>query len=65
MEKKTPNMSIECSVTNCAYNCRDKHYCSLNTIKVGTHESNPTEVSCTDCQSFKLGSDCSSGACNV
>lgn len=50
----TPNQSIKCTVNNCANHCQDNEYCGLNTIQVGTHESNPTMVECTDCQSFKL-----------
>ncbi len=47
------NKSIGCTVTQCTYHCKDENYCSLNKIQVGTHEANPTEVSCTDCQSFQ------------
>ena len=36
----TPNQSIKCTVTNC--------------VTVGTHETNPTKVECTDCQSFQM-----------
>ena len=43
----TPNKSIKCSVTQCANHCKDGNYCALNTIQVGTHEANPTEVKCT------------------
>jgi hypothetical protein len=50
----TPNQSIKCTVNNCAHHCQDTQYCGLNTIQVGTHETNPTMVECTDCQSFKL-----------
>ena len=50
----TPNTSIHCTVSNCANHCQTQDYCGLNTIRVGTHESNPTMVECTDCQSFKL-----------
>lgn len=50
--KKNP--SIECDVKNCAYNCQTENYCSLSSIKVGTHENNPTQCACTDCKSFKL-----------
>ena len=50
----TPNQSIKCTVNNCANHCQDKEYCGLTTIQVGTHESNPTMVECTDCQSFRL-----------
>ena len=50
----TPNMSIQCTVTNCANHCQEKQYCGLEAITVGTHEANPTMDQCTDCQSFKL-----------
>lgn len=50
----TPNESIKCTVNNCVHHCQDKNYCSLTAIQVGTHETNPTEVKCTDCESFKL-----------
>jgi len=50
----TPNESIKCTVTSCTHHCQDKNYCSLSAIQVGTHETNPTEVTCTDCESFKL-----------
>ena len=49
-----PNESIKCTVNNCAHHCQSQSYCSLNAIQVGTHETNPTEVKCTDCESFKL-----------
>jgi hypothetical protein len=47
------NKSIECSVTQCEYNAKNVNYCTLNKIKVGTHESDPTVPECTDCLSFK------------
>ena len=50
----TPNRAIQCSVTSCAHHCQAEQYCGLTTIKVGTHEANPTKDQCTDCQSFKL-----------
>ena len=34
--------------------CQDTDYCGLNAIQVGTHETNPTMVECTDCQSFQM-----------
>lgn len=49
------NHSIHCTVTQCANHCSDEQYCALDSIRVGTHESNPTEQKCTDCQSFRLG----------
>lgn len=48
------NMSIKCSVQQCKYNNNSDNYCTLDVIKVGTHEANPTVVECTDCQSFKV-----------
>ena len=50
MEKA--NHSIQCSVKQCAYHCSEQDYCSLNSIKVGTHEQNPDMKECTDCESF-------------
>jgi len=51
--KSNANRSIGCTVTQCKYHCGDVNYCSLEKINVGTHEQNPTEVKCTDCESFK------------
>ena len=53
MDKKA-NQSIGCTVTNCEHHCQKENYCSLNKICVGTHETNPKETACTDCESFKL-----------
>lgn len=49
MEK---NSSIGCTVNNCQHHAQSEDYCTLNKIEVGTHESNPTKVECTDCKSF-------------
>ena len=48
------NSSIQCTVTQCKHNDCKEHYCTLSTIRVGTHENNPTMVECTDCESFEL-----------
>lgn len=48
------NPSIKCTVSNCKFNNRSKHYCRLEEIQVGTHEQRPSQVECTDCQSFEL-----------
>lgn len=48
------NKSIKCSVHQCRHHCQSENFCSLNTISVGTHESNPTQIQCTDCESFDL-----------
>ena len=52
------NKSIECTVVQCKNHCGNENYCSLNAIKVGTHEANPTENKCTDCESFEKKSGC-------
>lgn len=48
------NHSIGCSVTQCKYHCESENYCSLEAIQVGTHEQNPTQSKCTDCESFEV-----------
>lgn len=57
MNNKTANPSIKCSVFQCKHHCGSEDYCALNTIKVGTHEQNPTVIQCTDCESFELKDD--------
>ncbi len=47
------NPSIGCTVTNCKYHSEAENYCALQKIQVGTHESDPKKVECTDCQSFQ------------
>ena len=51
---KQKNSCIECTINNCVHHCQTENYCSLDTIRVGTHEANPTKVECTDCESFSL-----------
>lgn len=53
MENNMENKSIGCSVRSCEYHA-NSNYCTLNKIQVGTHETNPTQVECTDCESFKM-----------
>ncbi len=45
--------TIKCTVQQCTYNDCSEQYCTLDSITVGTHEQNPTEMQCTDCKSFK------------
>lgn len=52
------NQSIICTVTNCKNHNNTKNFCSLEAIKVGTHEANPTVSQCTDCQSFEAKNSC-------
>ena len=54
MSQKKANQSIGCDVCSCVHHCQDSNYCGLDSIQVGTHETNPTEIKCTDCESFKL-----------
>ena len=55
--KNNANRSIGCTVKQCEYHCGTENYCSLDKIKVGTHESNPTVSQCVDCESFVLGNN--------
>lgn len=54
MSTERANKCIECSIHNCANHCCDSDFCSLDSIKVGTHEANPTQYECTDCLSFVM-----------
>lgn len=42
MENNKANMCIECTVNQCKHHCADQNFCSLDRIKVVTHEENPT-----------------------
>ena len=63
----TANPSIECTVKSCAFHCKSEDYCSLDRIKVVTHEKTPKTTECVDCQSFRpettTPSSCSTGSC--
>lgn len=52
------NECIECTITNCSHHAQNMDYCTLEKIKVGTHEANPTVKECTDCESFKNKTSC-------
>ena len=43
MKVNGKNESIKCTIKNCAYNAQSEDYCTLDAIKVGTHEMNPQE----------------------
>ena len=49
------NNNIQCSVSSCAYH-DPKNYCTLNQIKVGCCDSDPTTNRGTECDSFKVQS---------
>lgn len=53
MDKTNRNHSIKCSVDECANHCDNADYCALSQIQIGTHEHQPSQEKCTDCQSFK------------
>lgn len=57
MENMTPNASIQCTVAECKNHC-DNNHCGLNSVKIGTHEANPTKCACVDCESFVLRDGC-------
>ncbi len=50
--KSFANRSIHCTVKDCKHHYEKENYCSLDSIEVATHEKNPTNVQCTDCNSF-------------
>lgn len=52
MDNKKKNSNIKCSVAQCKHNMVTEDYCRLDCICVGTHESNPTVLECTNCDSF-------------
>ena len=52
MEKKNPNRAIACTVSQCANHAKTCDYCALDRVSIGTHEPNPTETKCVDCESF-------------
>lgn len=51
-QNSNANQSIQCTVQQCENHCGAENYCSLNTVSIGTHETNPTVVQCVDCESF-------------
>ncbi len=53
MDNTNYNHSIKCSVNQCTHHAQGDDYCALSQIKVGTHEKDPKDVKCTDCQSFE------------
>ena len=48
------NQSIKCTVSQCRHHAQAQNFCTLKDIVVGTHEANPTQKQCTDCESFEL-----------
>lgn len=56
MENRKINASIACTVKECANHAGAQNYCTLNVVSIGTHENNPSECKCVDCESFRCGS---------
>ena len=54
MEK---NENIRCTVDQCRFNMQSEPFCGLDCIRVGTHESDPSDPRCVDCNSFEKRSD--------
>ena len=55
-EKKNP--SIHCTVQQCRHNLCREDCCTLDTVHIGTHESDPSVKECVDCNSFEKRPDC-------
>lgn len=47
------NKSVECSVVSCKNHCGSQNFCSLDQIRIGSHERHPGQDACTDCLSFQ------------
>ena len=59
MDNKKANPNIECTVNQCKNHSESSNHCSLERVKIGTHEKDPTVCQCVDCESFvPCGSDC-------
>ncbi|MCI8422460.1 MAG: DUF1540 domain-containing protein [Lawsonibacter sp.] len=54
MDYRACNTNIKCSVDSCAYHNAPQNCCSLEAIKVGCCDCNPTRCEGTECASFKL-----------
>ena len=47
------NRSIGCTVSSCKHHCGSENFCTLDRVKIGTHEQNPKVCECVDCESFE------------
>ena len=50
-EQKNPN--IHCTVDQCRHNLCTEPFCTLDTVHIGTHETEPNVKECVDCNSFE------------
>ncbi len=53
MDTEYANKHIACTIKNCKNHCCCADYCSLDRIRIGSHECDPSEKACTDCKSFE------------
>ena len=52
------NPSIHCTVGQCAHNLCTEDFCTLDQVRIDTHEANPSVKECVDCASFVKRSEC-------
>ena len=52
------NPCIQCTVRQCRHNLCKEDFCTLDTVRIGTHEANPSVKECVDCNSFEKRPDC-------
>ncbi len=57
MNSNKKNKSIECTVDQCANHSKNDNYCALEKIEIGTKVDHPTDIKCTNCNSF-VPDDC-------
>lgn len=55
---ETRNPGIRCTVEQCRYNLCSENACCLGTVRIGTHETDPSVKECVDCDSFEKRSSC-------
>ena len=53
--KNNVNRCIGCTVQQCTHHASADNFCTLEKVSIGTHEKDPTEPLCVDCESFRLG----------
>ena len=52
------NPSIHCTVGQCAHNLCTEDFCTLDQVRIDTHEANPSVKECVDCASFVKRQEC-------
>ena len=55
-DSKRANKCIGCTVQQCKHHAGADNFCTLQQVSIGTHEADPTEPQCVDCESFRLDS---------